>query len=109
MEYRSDLVGERAILLGAPWGISEAIYSTRVADGVLPIEAFAQSAMCITGPISQAISDGGLLEVARRIAEHLVFGFAIASIAVRDAATQRLRPEIRRRFGGTAIALRPER
>lgn len=68
-EYCSDIFGERGILLGAPWGIAEALYSVRVAGGMLPVDAFASSAMSITGPISEAISDGGLLEVAARLAQ----------------------------------------
>jgi hypothetical protein len=35
------------------------------------------------------------MQVAGRVAEHLVFGGVVARVAIGDAATQRLRPEIR--------------
>lgn len=68
MEYRSDIFGERAILLGAVWGVAEAMYSHFVGDlGTDKGEAFARSAMSITGPISEAISKAGLVEIARNL------------------------------------------
>lgn len=65
MEYRSDIFGERAVLLGAIWGITEALnthFMTEEHDS--PDQAFTRSAISLTGPISEAISRGGLLEVA---------------------------------------------
>lgn len=70
MEYRSDIFGERAILLGAVWGILEALYSSYIAEqGLMPGEAFARSALSLTGPISQTISEGGLVLIPRRLDE----------------------------------------
>lgn len=66
MEYRSDIFGERAVLLGAIWGITEALnthFMTEEHDS--PERAFTRSAISLTGPISEAISRGGLLEVAK--------------------------------------------
>ena len=63
-EYRSDIFGERAILLGAVWGIAEALYADKVIGGLGKVESFAASAMSITGPISAAISKGGLCSIA---------------------------------------------
>jgi ketol-acid reductoisomerase len=68
MEYRSDIFGERAILLGAVWGVAESMYAHFVGDlGTEKGEAFVRSAMSITGPISQVISQDGLIEVGRRL------------------------------------------
>lgn len=70
-EYRSDIFGERAILLGGIYGISVALYThfyesgdQRLTDLERKKEAFRQSAETITGPLSQAISDVGLDGVA---------------------------------------------
>jgi len=63
MEYRSDIFGERGVLLGGVWGALEALYSYFVFEGVERKEAFIESAISLTGPISQAISRGGLVGV----------------------------------------------
>jgi ketol-acid reductoisomerase len=69
MEYRSDIFGERGVLLGAVWGILEALFSNFMLDGnATRGDAFARSALSLTGPISKAISDGGLLGVAKSLA-----------------------------------------
>jgi ketol-acid reductoisomerase len=68
MEYRSDIFGERGVLLGGVWGISEALYShflyTRSRRDYAAQLAFIDSAMNITGPITKGISEGGLLGLA---------------------------------------------
>ena len=71
-EYRSDIFGERAILLGGIYGISVALYThfyenanTNLPDYQRKITAFRMSAETITGPLSQAISDVGLDGVAK--------------------------------------------
>ena len=62
MEYRSDIFGERGILLGAVHGISEALYRRYVMQGNLGKErAFCISAENITGPISRIISHRGII------------------------------------------------
>lgn len=68
MEYRSDIFGERAILLGALWGLTEALYYHLLGDEKFNAgSAFADTAMSITGPISAAISEGGLTSVIARL------------------------------------------
>lgn len=67
MEYRSDIFGERGVLLGGVWGALEALYSHFVSNGTWPEAAFVQSVLSLTGPISQAIARGGLVEVATAI------------------------------------------
>src|SRR5260370_39983661 len=69
MEYRSDIFGERGVLLGAVWGILEALFSNFMLEGnATRGDAFARSALSLTGPISRAISDGGLLGVSKSLA-----------------------------------------
>mmetsp|Transcript_22092 Transcript_22092/g.36585 ORF Transcript_22092/g.36585 Transcript_22092/m.36585 type:complete len:598 (-) Transcript_22092:199-1992(-) len=62
-EYRSDIYGERGILLGAVHGIVESLYRRFVAQGQTPEEAFVNSTETITGPISKTISYKGMLAV----------------------------------------------
>jgi len=62
-EYKSDIFGERGILLGAVHGIIESLYSRLVDQGVSKEEAFERTAEVITGPISEAISKQGILAV----------------------------------------------
>ena len=70
MEYRSDIFGERAILLGAVHGVIERIYRRFVEqDGMTPEEAFLNSAESITGPISHTISHHGLMGVYEGLAD----------------------------------------
>ena len=61
MEYRSDIFGERGILLGAIHGLVEALYRRYTAQGVLPEQAFKCSTESLTGPISKIISSAGML------------------------------------------------
>jgi len=62
-EYKSDIFGERAILLGAVHGIVESLYHWFVSHGYSKEEAFTNSVESITGPISKLISKKGLLAV----------------------------------------------
>jgi ketol-acid reductoisomerase len=62
-EYLSDIFGERAILLGAVWGIVESLYRRYVALGYAEAEAFSHACESITGPIARTISRGGLKAV----------------------------------------------
>jgi ketol-acid reductoisomerase len=62
-EYKSDIYGERGILLGAVHGIIESLYRRYVAQGMSREDAFRASAEAITGPISRLISKNGLLAV----------------------------------------------
>jgi ketol-acid reductoisomerase len=61
-EFKSDVFGERAILLGAVHGIVEALFRRFVQDeGMSEDEAFQASVESVTGPISRIISHEGIL------------------------------------------------
>jgi ketol-acid reductoisomerase len=63
-EYRSDIFGERGILLGAVHGIVEALYRRFVMQESMPEEqAFIDSVENVTGPLSRTISRDGILAV----------------------------------------------
>jgi ketol-acid reductoisomerase len=62
-EYKSDIYGERGILLGAVHGLIEALYRRYVAQGMSKEAAFLNSAESITGPISKTISKRGIRAV----------------------------------------------
>jgi ketol-acid reductoisomerase len=62
-EYKSDIYGERGILLGAVHGIIESLYRRFKAQGQSAEDAFLNSAESITGPISRKISRQGILAV----------------------------------------------
>src|SRR4051812_34025282 len=62
-EYKSDIYGERGILLGAVHGIIESLYRRFVSQGMSREDAFLNSAESITGPISKTISKRGILAV----------------------------------------------
>ena len=62
-EYKSDIFGERGILLGAVHGIAESLYARQVGQGVAKGDAYLNTAESITGPISAAISRSGLKAV----------------------------------------------
>jgi ketol-acid reductoisomerase len=63
MEYRSDIFGERAILLGGVHGICESLWRRYVAAGMSEEDAFRNTAECITGPINKIISTQGIKAV----------------------------------------------
>ncbi|WP_427888826.1 ketol-acid reductoisomerase [Kribbella sp. GL6] len=62
-EYHSDIVGERAILLGAVHGLVEALYRYFRIDGAEPVTAYERSTEAITGPIARTISNDGIAAV----------------------------------------------
>lgn len=62
-EYKSDIYGERGILLGAVHGIVESLYRRYVGQGMSKEDAFLNSCESITGPISRIISKQGILAV----------------------------------------------
>src|SRR5215471_2836392 len=62
-EYKSDIYGERGILLGAVHGIIESLYRRFLAQGAPREAAFLRSAESITGPISKTISKRGIRAV----------------------------------------------
>ena len=62
-EYKSDIYGERGILLGAVHGIVESLYRRFTFHGMGEEDAFNESCESITGPISEIISKQGILSV----------------------------------------------
>jgi ketol-acid reductoisomerase len=62
-EFKSDIFGERGILLGAVHGIVESLYRWYIAHGMSQEDAFTHSVEAITGPISKMISKQGILAV----------------------------------------------
>jgi len=67
-EYRSDIFGERGILLGAVHGMVEALYRRLVMEqGVDEKTAFVSTVESITGPISKTISHDGILAVYEKL------------------------------------------
>jgi len=68
-EYKSDIFGERGILLGAVHGICESLYRWFRGHGRQPDDAFLDSAKSITGAISKQISTAGLLGVYQALDE----------------------------------------
>lgn len=62
-EFKSDIYGERGILLGAVHGIIESLYRRYINQGMSHEDAFRHSAEAITGPISRIISKQGMLGV----------------------------------------------
>ena len=62
-EYRSDIVGERAILLGAVHGIVETLFTRNRLAGDDEVTAYERSCENVTGPIARTISRSGLRAV----------------------------------------------
>lgn len=62
-EYKSDIFGERGILLGGVHGLIEALFRRYVQNGLSPEDAFKNSAECITGPLNTQISHHGIRSV----------------------------------------------
>lgn len=60
-EYKSDIFGERGILLGAVHGIVESLYRRYSSRELSREESFQRSCEAITGPISRTISKRGIL------------------------------------------------
>ncbi|RLN30321.1 hypothetical protein C2845_PM05G28640 [Panicum miliaceum] len=62
-EYKSDIFGERGILLGAVHGIVEALFRRYTEQGMDEESAYKNTVEGITGIISKTISKKGMLEV----------------------------------------------
>jgi ketol-acid reductoisomerase len=62
-EFKSDIFGERGILLGAVHGIAESLYRRYIEEGMSHEDAFSHSTEAITGPISKTISKQGIKAV----------------------------------------------
>jgi ketol-acid reductoisomerase len=92
-EYRSDIYGERGILLGAVWGIVESLYRRYTSQGASPEDAFERACESITGPISRVISHEGIIGIYDRLSDTERKEFAGAYEAA-YAATEPLLAEI---------------
>lgn len=62
-EYKSDIFGERCILLGGIHGLVESLFRRYVQQGMSPEDAFKNTAESITGPINEIISHDGIKAV----------------------------------------------
>jgi len=68
-EYKSDIFGERGILLGAVHGMVEALFRRYTGNGMNEDLAYKNTAECITGIISKTISTKGMLSVYNSLSE----------------------------------------
>lgn len=68
-EYRSDIFGERGILLGGVHGLVEALYRRYRGEGASQEDAFRRTAEAVTGPISKTISHHGIIGVYEQLDE----------------------------------------
>ena len=89
-EYRSDIFGERSILLGGVWAITEALHQ-RYCSHMSSAGAFQASVECITGPISETISKQGILALYENLLESERGEFQLAYSASYNASMNILR------------------
>ncbi|MBA0626879.1 hypothetical protein Godav_004465 [Gossypium davidsonii] len=68
-EYKSDIFGERGILLGAVHGVVECLFRRYVEDGMSEELAYKNTVECITGIVSKTISTKGMLAVYNSLSE----------------------------------------
>ncbi|MCD7455563.1 hypothetical protein HAX54_028684 [Datura stramonium] len=68
-EYKSDIFGERGILLGAVHGIVESLFRRYTENGMNDELAYKNTVECITGVISKTISTKGMLAVYNSLTE----------------------------------------
>ncbi|XP_027910679.1 ketol-acid reductoisomerase, chloroplastic-like [Vigna unguiculata] len=69
MEYRSDIFGERGILLGAVHGVVESLFRRYTEHGMNEDLAYNNTVESITGTISRIISTKGMLAVYNTLSE----------------------------------------
>ncbi|XP_071725319.1 ketol-acid reductoisomerase, chloroplastic-like [Rutidosis leptorrhynchoides] len=77
-EYKSDIFGERGILLGAVHGIVESLFRRYRLNGMSEEDAYKNTVECITGIISRTISTKGMLAVYDSLTEDGKKEFEIA-------------------------------
>ncbi|XVF40353.1 hypothetical protein PTKIN_Ptkin01aG0106600 [Pterospermum kingtungense] len=68
-EYKSDIFGERGILLGAVHGVVECLFRRYVENGMSEDLAYKNTVECITGIVSKTISTKGMLAVYNSLSE----------------------------------------
>jgi ketol-acid reductoisomerase len=62
-EFKSDIFGERCVLLGGVHGLIECLFRRYVSQGMDEHAAFTNAAECLTGPITKTISHRGIKAV----------------------------------------------
>lgn len=62
-EYKSDIYGERCVILGGVHGVVESLFRRYTRQGATDEDAFVRAVECITGPISKTISTKGMKAV----------------------------------------------
>ncbi|CAL5382354.1 unnamed protein product [Camellia sinensis] len=77
-EYKSDIFGERRILLGAVHGIVETLFRLYTENGMSEDLAYKNTVECITGNISKTISTQGMLAVYNSLSEDSKREFEVA-------------------------------
>ncbi|PRQ50083.1 putative ketol-acid reductoisomerase (NADP(+)) [Rosa chinensis] len=68
-EYKSDIFGERGILLGAVHGIVESLFRRYTDSGMSEDSAYKNTVECVTGIVSRTISTKGMLEIYSSLSE----------------------------------------
>lgn len=68
-EYKSDIFGERGILLGAVHGVVEALFRRYTEQGMPEEDAYKNTVEGITGLISKTISTKGMLAIYNSLSE----------------------------------------
>lgn len=68
-EYKSDIFGERGILLGAVHGIVESLFRRYTHFGMSEESAYNNTVECITGNLSKTISTKGMLAVYNQLSD----------------------------------------
>ncbi|KAJ0016458.1 hypothetical protein Pint_10418 [Pistacia integerrima] len=68
-EYKSDIFGERGILLGAVHGVVECLFRRYTEHGMSEDLAYKNTVECITGIVSKMISTKGMLAVYNSLSE----------------------------------------
>ncbi|OMO61092.1 hypothetical protein COLO4_33562 [Corchorus olitorius] len=68
-EYKSDIFGERGILLGAVHGLVECLFRRYTENGMSEEDAYKNTVECVTGIISKTISTQGMLSVYNSFSE----------------------------------------
>merc|ERR1712125_199705 len=78
MGYKSDIYGERGILLGAVHGIVESLFRRYVRQGMSPEQAFTETSESITGNIVKIISTQGIKAVYDKLSDEDKETFKVA-------------------------------
>jgi ketol-acid reductoisomerase len=89
MEYRSDIFGERCILLGGLHGIAESLWRRYTAQGMDKETAYVMACDSITGPISKQISHHGIKSVYDSLSDDDKPEFGAQAVALPHSSSAR--------------------